>query len=117
MALWLLHGIITICRCRNLFSWRKSLCLPFAYVAYHEADVLWSYIALEDLGLTEDRNRALFEGIQKLTLDDVKAFQEKWVKGRNYTYCILGNEKELDMKSLSKYGTITRLTTEDIFGY
>ena len=82
-----------------------------------KADVLWSYIALEDLGLTEDRNRALFEGIQKLTLDDVKAFQEKWVKGRNYTYCILGNEKELDMKSLSKYGTITRLTTEDIFGY
>lgn len=40
-----------------------------------KADVLWSYIALEDLGLTEDRNRALFEGIQKLTLDDVKAFR------------------------------------------
>lgn len=82
-----------------------------------KADVLRSYIALEDLGLTEDRNRVLFEEVQKLTLDDVKAFQEKWVKGRTYTYCILGNEKELDLNALSKYGKITRLTTEDIFGY
>lgn len=82
-----------------------------------KADVLWSYVALEDLGLTEDRNRALFEGVQKLTLDDVKAFQEKWVKGRKYVYCVLGDEKELDMKALSKYGTIIRLKTEDIFGY
>lgn len=82
-----------------------------------KADVLWSYIALEDLGLTEDRNRVLFEEVHKLTLDDVKAFQEKWVKGRKYTYCILGNEKELDLKTLSNYGAITRLTTEDIFGY
>lgn len=82
-----------------------------------KANVLWSYVALQDLGLTEDRNRILFEEVQKLTLDDVKAFQEKWVKGRKYTYCILGNEEELDMKALAKYGTITRLTTEDIFGY
>lgn len=82
-----------------------------------KVNVLWSYIALQDLGLTENRSRALYEEVQKLTFDDVKAFQEKWVKGRKYTYCILGNEQELDMKTLSKYGKITRLSTEDIFGY
>lgn len=80
-------------------------------------DVLWSYIDAEDLGLKDDLNRTLFTDVQKLTLDDVKAFQEKWVKGRKYTYCILGDEKDLDMNNLSAYGTVTRLTTEEIFGY
>ena len=39
------------------------------------------------------------------------------VKDRKYTYCVLGDEKELDMKKLSSYGPVERLTTEQIFGY
>jgi hypothetical protein len=34
-----------------------------------------------------------------------------------YRYIILGDEKELDMKSLEKIGPIKRLTTEEVFGY
>jgi hypothetical protein len=34
-----------------------------------------------------------------------------------YRYIILGDEKELDMKALEKFGPIKRLTTEEIFGY
>lgn len=96
---------------------KESLLTRLRTARTTKVDVLWSYIFSQDLGLTEDRKKALYEEVQKLTLDDVKAFQEKWVKGRKYTYCILGNEKELDMETLAKYGTITRLTTEDIFGY
>lgn len=80
-------------------------------------EVLNSYIAAQELGLTEDRRRLLFEEVQKLTLDDVKQFQEKWIQGRHYNYCVLGDETQLDMKKLSQYGTVTRLTTEEIFGY
>ena len=61
--------------------------------------------------------KVLFEEVQKLTLADVKAFQEKWVKDRTYTYCILGNEKDIDMSQLSSYGPVQRVTTEEIFGY
>ena len=69
------------------------------------------------LGLDSDRRKMLFDDLQKLTLDQVKDFQEKWVKDRKYTYCVLGDEKELDMKKLSSYGPVERLTTEQIFGY
>ncbi|MDL2283011.1 insulinase family protein [Odoribacter sp. OttesenSCG-928-G04] len=82
-----------------------------------KVDVLWSYMAAQDLGLKTDRRKELFEDLQKLTLSDVKKFQQEWVKGRSYTYCILGNEKDLDLKNLTGYGPITRLTTKDIFGY
>lgn len=81
------------------------------------SEVLGSYLSAKDLGLDIDRRKILFEEIQQLTLEDVKKFQEKWVKGRTYTYCVLGNEKELDMSKLSAYGPVTRLTTKEIFGY
>lgn len=76
-----------------------------------------SYLDARDLGLDTDMRKVLFDEVQKLTLADVKAFQEKWVKGRTYTYCVLGNEKEIDMSKLSARGPITRVTTEEIFGY
>ena len=80
-------------------------------------DILWSYIDAQDLGLTTDRRKDLYEKVPSMTLADVKAFQEKWVKDRKYTYCILGDEKDLDLKSLAQYGPITRLSSEELFGY
>jgi hypothetical protein len=52
-----------------------------------------------------------------MTLEDVVAFQEKYVKDRPYTYCILGDSKDLDLKSLEQIGKIKKLTQEEIFGY
>lgn len=81
------------------------------------SDIFDSYLQAKDLGLDIDKRKVLFDEVQKLTLADVKAFQEKWVKGRTYTYCVLGNEKELDMSKLKEQGPIIRVTTEEIFGY
>lgn len=81
------------------------------------AGIFDAYQEAKDLGLDSDRRKMLFDDLQKLTLDQVKDFQEKWVKDRKYTYCVLGDEKELDMKKLSSYGPVERLTTEQIFGY
>ena len=80
-------------------------------------DILWQYLDLQDKGINEDPRKDLFQKAQTLTLKDIKDFQEKWIKDRKYTYCILGNEKDLDMKSLEKYGKITKLSQKDIFGY
>ncbi len=82
-----------------------------------KSDILWAYLNAQDLGLSVDSRKALFEQVQTLTLDDLKAFQEKWVKGRKYVYVVLGDEKDLDMKGLSQYGPIRKLTQQEIFGY
>ncbi len=83
----------------------------------NKESVLWYYLNLQKLGLDSDPQEKTFQEVQKLTLDDVEAFQKKWVKERPYIYCILGDEKELDLKALEKYGPIERLTQEQIFGY
>ncbi|MDR2938355.1 MAG: insulinase family protein [Prevotellaceae bacterium] len=83
-----------------------------------KSGVIWSYIYThDDLGLNYDRNQQVFEKVQGMTLADVKKFQEENVKGRAYTYCILGNEKDLDFKTMATYGKVQKLKLEDIFGY
>jgi predicted Zn-dependent peptidase len=79
--------------------------------------VLTYYLDQEELGLTEDTRRQLYEAVQGMTLADVVAYQQANVKDRKYITCILGRESDLDMKSLEKWGKIIRLTPEDIFGY
>jgi len=80
-------------------------------------DVLYAWLDLEDLGLTEDRNKAVFEQVQDMTLEDVKAVQRQWIAGRTYAYGFLGDAEDFDMDFVSTLGPVTFLTLEDIFGY
>jgi predicted Zn-dependent peptidase len=79
--------------------------------------ILNKYISDRDLGLTEPREKMIFETVQTLTLDDVKATQEQWVKDRKYVYGILGDIKDLDTKYLNTLGPVQTLSLEEIFGY
>ena len=80
-------------------------------------EVLWKYIANKDLGVTEDRNKAIFEKVQDMTFADLKAAQEQWIKDRKYTYCILGDLKDLDQDYLRKLGTVQIVSQKEMFGY
>jgi hypothetical protein len=52
-----------------------------------------------------------------MTLNDVEAFNDKFLKERTKTYLVLGKESETDFKGLESLGPVTRLSLEDIFGY
>ena len=80
-------------------------------------DVIYAYLDDRDMGLSETRDRNIYETVQTLTLEDVKATQEKWVKDRTYVYGILGDIKDLDTKYLRTLGPVQVLTLEEIFGY
>ncbi|MDL2212526.1 insulinase family protein [Bacteroides sp. OttesenSCG-928-D19] len=82
-----------------------------------KSSILWSYIYAQDLNQQVDSRIRQFNEVPKMTLQDVIDFQKKYVNGLTYTYCILGDEKELDIETLEKQGQVIRLTTEDIFGY
>lgn len=79
--------------------------------------VLNQYLSLRDLGLSESRDKAVFEAVQNMTLADVKAFQEKWIKNREYIYGFLGRESDFDTEFISTLGPVKHLTLEDVFGY
>ena len=80
-------------------------------------NVLNAYLSCRRLGIEEPLARQNFEALQKMSLDDVIATQEHWVKDRSYCYAILGDIKDLDTKSLKTLGEVKILSLEDIFGY
>ncbi|MDR0755181.1 MAG: insulinase family protein [Prevotellaceae bacterium] len=96
---------------------KKALIARLSTERIIKDDVLWSYMDATDMGVDYDRNKLLYENVQNMTLADVKAFQEKWIKGRTYFYGILSNSKELDMNKIRKIGKVKFLKQEEIFGY
>ena len=80
-------------------------------------NVIYSYLMMKKLGLDYDLNEKMYRDMQKMTLKDIINFEQSNMARKPYRYLILGDEKELDMKSLEKIGSIRRLTLEDIFGY
>ena len=80
-------------------------------------DILNRYLADRENGVSEPRAKQIYEVVQNLTLEDVKAAQDKWVEDRTYFYGILGDIKDLDTDYLKTLGTVHTLTLEDIFGY
>lgn len=79
--------------------------------------VIYSFLNAEDLGLTEPTDKLVFEKIGSLTMDDLVAAQEKWIKGRTYVYAILGDPTDMDTDYLKTLGPLQTVSLEEIFGY
>ena len=79
--------------------------------------VLYSYLTAQELGLTEPRDKQVYEKVNSLTMDDLLATHAKWIKDRPYVYAILGDPTDLDMDFLKTLGPVQQVTLEDIFGY
>ena len=75
------------------------------------------YLSCEEMGLKAPMDRTNFNAIQKMTLSDVTNFNKSYIKDQKRVVVVLGNENEIDFKNLEKYGKVTRLSLEEIFGY
>ncbi len=76
-----------------------------------------AWLLAQQKGIDFDENERIYNSIPSLTLGDVVEFAKSHMAHKTYRYVILGDEKELDMKSLEPYGPVKRLSTEEIFGY
>lgn len=81
------------------------------------AAVLNSYLAAQELGIDEPIDKLVYEKLGSLTMEDIVAIQQKYVKDRTYIYGILGDPKDLDMKFLRTLGPVQNVTLDEIFGY
>lgn len=82
-----------------------------------KSDILFRYERAKRLGLDYDTRKVLWKEIPDMTLEDIKSFFEKYVKGQKYNIMILGDKDELDKRVLRRYGDVTYLSMEEIFGY
>ena len=82
-----------------------------------KASVINAYFNAKLRGIDYDVNKLYYEQLPSLTLQDITNFEKQNIVGKPYRMVILGDEKNLDMKSLEKIAPIKRLSQEEIFGY
>lgn len=79
--------------------------------------IVFSYLAAKEKGLDYDQRKPEYEALDKLTMDDVKQFHKDQLANKDYTYCVVANDKKINMDDLKKVGDVKVLSLEDVFGY
>jgi predicted Zn-dependent peptidase len=81
------------------------------------ADILFNYERAKKTGLDYDIRKDIFAKVPALNFPEIKAFAETHLKNKSYNVLAVGKKDALDIKTLEKYGPVTFLTLEEIFGY
>ena len=96
---------------------KQSLTKSLQSMRVTKFNILNAYLQAQKQGIDYDANKKLYEQLPSLTLQDITNFEKQNIVGKPYRMIILGDEKNLDMKSLEKIAPIKRLSQEEIFGY
>lgn len=80
-------------------------------------NLFWQYLANKKMGRDYDLSEKIYPEIEKIQLKDLKAFFDTNIKGKHYTYVVIGNKKLVDINVLKEMGEYQELTLEEIFGY
>ena len=79
--------------------------------------VIWSYFDARDKGLDRDLMQTIYEGVGKLTLSDLLALQQQYIKARHHNYSIVADRTRVDMDVVRSLGSINEVDIKDICGY
>ncbi len=96
---------------------KQALTKSLAAARTTKFSILNRYYWSKKMGLDYDINEKVYNALPSLTLNDIVKFEQQNMANKTYKYLILGDEKNLDIKSLEKIAPIKRVTTQEIFGY
>jgi len=80
-------------------------------------DIILAYFADKKLGFDHDSRVDEYIGLKPLTFTDIKTFHQEKVANKPYNYCIVASDKNVKMEDMEKFGKVTKLSLEQIFGY
>jgi predicted Zn-dependent peptidase len=96
---------------------RQSLLRRISTERVLPSRLYWTARSYRDLGIGHDFRRDIYERLQNSRLEDLLAFQQQYVKGRAFTFLVLGSRKHIDMELLASFGPVRELSMEEVFGY
>jgi predicted Zn-dependent peptidase len=97
---------------------RQSVLKQIAASRLTKADLYWTWRANRDKGFPNRDLRAdVYRRLERADAADLIHYQQRHVKGRHYTWLVLGDRQRIDFKYLRKIGKVRELTLEEVFGY
>ena len=80
-------------------------------------NLLGFYLTMRNKGLGTDVNQALYEALPKISLKEVEAFHKNHIANRKWSMAIVASKDRISKKDLSRYGKVTEVNLETLFGY
>ena len=96
---------------------KEALTKQLASLRTTKFGLINAWINARDLGIDYDLNEKIYAALPGLTMKDIVDFEQQQIARKPYRYIILGDERDLDMAALQKYGPVKRISTAEIFGY
>lgn len=82
-----------------------------------KSSVLFAYLRAQKLGLDYDLSKTVFDEIPATKMEDLKKFHETYVKGKKFTLVLIGKREKIDFEALKKFGEVTELKVDNLFGF
>ncbi|HMG15927.1 MAG TPA: insulinase family protein, partial [Saprospiraceae bacterium] len=79
--------------------------------------ILFNYQNAQKLGVERDLRKDVYDGVDKISLADIKKFHEDHLKAKSWNIKLIGSRDKINMTDLKKYGKVVELSIKDIFGY
>lgn len=76
----------------------------------------WEAIAAWDLGYDYDLRKPLYHRMKETSVNDFLQFHHDYVKGRAFTFLVLGSKERVDLGYLNTFGEVKELTLDEVFG-
>ena len=101
----------------NFANAKESIINSIATERITKSNILFDYERSRRLGLEYDIRRDIYQNVNSLSFDDMKKFQQQFIKGQNQVILVIGSKDRLTFKELAKYGKVRQLSLKEIFGY
>ena len=87
-----------------------------------KSSAYWNYRSVKKKGYSHDLRKDVYDNLKPIVDDQealvemLKKFQKEVVKGRKYTYLVLGDKNKIDMEFLKTIGKVEEFSIDEIFG-
>jgi predicted Zn-dependent peptidase len=102
---------------KNLETAKESMKKNYQTERITQDNIIYTYLTNLDKGVNTDDRKAIYQSLDKLTLADLKKFQDTLLAKKPYSMCVVASEKKINLDDLKKYGEVKKLTLEEVFGY
>jgi predicted Zn-dependent peptidase len=79
--------------------------------------VFFYYFADKKLGYDYDSRIDVYNALKPIDFATIKTFHTDKVSNKPYTYLIVASDKKVKLEDMQKFGAVTTLTLEQLFGY
>lgn len=76
-----------------------------------------AYERAQKRGLNYDVRKVVYEKAKTTNITDVHKFFDEHVKGKKYTYLVIGKKEDVNLDVLKEIGPVQELSTKELFGY